>query len=123
MALERVVVHFGQSVGGAHHDLVQLGVPQAADYALWSEGGGERITCKTQLVVAPRHPASSPSGRASSGLQLSCHGTAEPQEGERERKGAQSLGLGRKPTAQSERVYALFTVFFPCVLPKRSWFE
>ena len=40
VALERVVVHFGQSVGGAHHDLVQLGVPQAADNALWSEGGG-----------------------------------------------------------------------------------
>lgn len=34
VALHGVVVDLGQSVPSAHHDLVQFGVPQAADDAL-----------------------------------------------------------------------------------------
>ena len=111
MALERVIVHLGQSVGGAHHDLVQLRMPQAADYTLWSGGG---ITCEAQLVGVPRHHASSPSGRGSSAIQLSYHGTAEPQE-----RGGAEPGPGNQP-AQRGPIHALFTVLLRVVYPREA---
>lgn len=47
LALDWVVVDFGQAVPRPDHDLVQLRVPETADHALEMEGGRKKIIIKS----------------------------------------------------------------------------